>query len=300
LKNLLLSSALFSVAVGAAGGLWVARGPSAGRGTGAAAELASSAEGLGQTLQRLSSEHQRLARQLEVGGELEAPAAVQPVEVDPARVQAALEAWAAAHGGATGAAPERPALSEEQELVASLSTDEALALLAGSQGDARARVWRALADTGRVDEVIAALEERAKAGDVPALMALARGCVEAQRVTPDLRRAARLAQRSEEVYDQVLERDPQDFDARYEKAIALARRPAYLGKQAEAIESLEILRSDASRTGTRPELARVYLYLGNLLEQTGERERAVEIWKEGLGLFPGDSGLRAQVSGSER
>jgi lipopolysaccharide biosynthesis regulator YciM len=42
-----------------------------------------------------------------------------------------------------------------------------------------------------------------------------------------------------------------------------------------------------------------YLFLGNLYQSNGEREKALEIWRDGLELFPDSQELRSAVELAE-
>ena len=76
--------------------------------------------------------------------------------------------------------------------------------------------------------------------------------------------------------------------------------PAFLGKSGEAIRHFEILVEQQSRSATRPEFSQTYLILGNMYLDTGKHEQALQVWRDGLALFPDDEELRRQIDYNAR
>ena len=294
---LLLAALVLSAAIGALVARWPLGGgtPSAAGAWDGAAELAE----LEARLARAAEENARLERLVQERRELAQPLRAGAPGTGAARtsgeeIELALEAWVAEH--LAPAASEPSPRSEEQEILATLPVGEVLSLLASSDALARGRVWRGLAEVGRMEDVLAELEARAAASEgAEAHLAYAVAAIEALPLARDLRLARELAERADGAYERALQADPDHWEARFGKAVALAQWPAHRGRRSEAIEHLEILRAEAERNGLRPEHASVYLYLGSLLQQTGAGERAVEIWREGLSLFPDDERLQGSL-----
>lgn len=297
---LLLATIPLSVAAGV---LALRAGPAAER-DGSAGETARALADLEQALARAGAENARLAEQLEArrapgsGGPETGPAGGDGAR--PEAIQRTLEAWLAEN---LRPAP-RPAprqATEEEEILSGLGTDELLALLESADGAARSRIWNALGQAGRIQELLAALEARAQEpGNVAARLLLADGSMHARAFARDLLESWGLAERADELLGEVLALDPAHFEARYEKGLALAEWPAYLGRTREAIEHFEFLCAEGARSGLRPEHARIYLYLGSLLQQSGAAAQALDVWREGLGLFPDDADLRARLERNAR
>lgn len=284
----------------------------AGTAEGGDAEVAAALADLEQTLARLTAENARLAGQIEArrapaGAGPEAGAGEGATGLDELggseRLERALAAWLEEHQAppASLAAPAPAPTSEEEEILARLEIEEVLTLLDSSEGPARARVWTALGRTGRIAEVLAELEARIQdPGNVAERMLLAGGYMQARDFASDLRESWMLAEKADKVLGEVLAADPSHFEARFAKAQALSQWPAHYGRAKEAIEHFEVLRADGARSGLQPEHARVYLFLGSLLQQSGDGPRALEVWREGLELFPDDAELRERLARNER
>ncbi len=83
------------------------------------------------------------------------------------------------------------------------------------------------------------------------------------------------------------------------KAVSLSNWPAFLGKQPEAIRQFEILRQQQASGTAQSSHAQTYYYLGNMYQQTGEPDKALATWRDGLARFPDYEPLRRQLAFSE-
>ena len=101
---------------------------------------------------------------------------------------------------------------------------------------------------------------------------------------------------SDNAYSRSLELDPQNWDARYQKARNQAFWPTAYGGQAEAIRHFEILVDQQERRAPEERFAQSYVWLGNLYDQQGRTEEARQVWERGLGIFPGDDWLTKKLS----
>lgn len=157
-------------------------------------------------------------------------------------------------------------------------------------------LWQRLRDEKRIDAVLAEIERQAAASPNDPDLAAELGKAYIQKlfdagVGP---LAGVWGEKADKAFDRALELDPEHWDARFEKAIALSNWPAFLGKQGEAARQFELLREQQERSPQQEEHARTYFFLGNLYEQMGEREKAAATWARGLTLFPDDAQLRAR------
>ena len=106
----------------------------------------------------------------------------------------------------------------------------------------------------------------------------------------------KIAMNADKSLDKALALDPDHWDARFVKAQALSFWPPMFGKQADAIEHLEILRGKQEGKATQdPKFAQTYLMLGNLYSQQGKKEKAMAAWRKGATLFPDNGQLRAKA-----
>jgi tetratricopeptide (TPR) repeat protein len=80
-----------------------------------------------------------------------------------------------------------------------------------------------------------------------------------------------------------------DGVADLERALQLAGRPVEAGRSAEA-----------SRSGARPYVARIYAALGDGYWQLKDRDKARATWREGQARFPGDERLRIRTTAGDR
>ncbi len=104
-----------------------------------------------------------------------------------------------------------------------------------------------------------------------------------------------LSAKADASFDRVLAIDENHWGARFTKAVSYTFYPDFLGKKKEAIAHFERLADQQDKMPLRPEYAQTYLFLGNLLEQRGETDRAQQIWQRGLRLHPDDAGLRGKL-----
>jgi tetratricopeptide (TPR) repeat protein len=158
-------------------------------------------------------------------------------------------------------------------------------------------MFEELRDAGRIDEFLAWIEDMAAKDPQDPQLQVALGVAYLQKLfdagaTPE---AGQLATQADQAFDRALELDPNNWDARFTKAVALSNWPAFLGKQPEAISQFETLIAQQELAAPSPGHARTYLYLGNMYVQTGEKAKAIEVWRNGLARYPDDADLREQL-----
>lgn len=158
--------------------------------------------------------------------------------------------------------------------------------------------WQKLREDGRIDEVIAAFEARAGADPTNPEVQLQLGQAYLQKIQ-DVGNgplAGALATKADQAFDAALAADPQHWDARFHKAIALSFWPPVFGKQNAAISQFEQLAAQQALLPVSPEHAQTHLLLGNMYQQIGASEKAIAAWKAGLVLFPDNADLAAQLA----
>lgn len=158
-------------------------------------------------------------------------------------------------------------------------------------------VWKKISEAGLMDEALALLEDNvAKDPNNPdAHLALAGGYFGKSMNTANDMEKGIWAMKADNVLNRALELDPYHWDARFTKAVSLTFYPPVMGKQGEAMKHFEILLEQQKQLPPSPGHAQTYLYLGNLHMQTGNHSKASQIWKEGLGIFPDNAELTAQL-----
>lgn len=107
--------------------------------------------------------------------------------------------------------------------------------------------------------------------------------------------AGKWSMKADATYDSVLEMNPNNWDARFSKAVSYSFWPPMFGKQKDAIKHFEILVDQQASQPSDPKYAQTYLLLGNLYSQTGETDKAMDAWTQGNSLYPDDAELRAQL-----
>lgn len=199
-------------------------------------------------------------------------------------------AEALAEGGAAAA----PAAHED---VADRTVDDLVEEVLTASELARAELWSQLASEGRADEVLEALRQRADAAPDDPEKQLELGQAYIARIADvgNSPLAGAYALQADAAFDRALAADPEHHSARFHKAVALSFWPPVFGKQSAAIAQFEQLVAQQQRLAPQPSFAETHLLLGNLYQQTGQRDKAVAAWRDGLALFPGHGGLTQQL-----
>lgn len=158
--------------------------------------------------------------------------------------------------------------------------------------------WQRMREEGRVDELIAAFEAHAAEapGDPERQLQLGQAYLQKIQEVGNGPLAGELATRADRAFDAALAVDPDHWEARFHKAVALSFWPPVFGKQNAAIAQFEHLIGQQAGLAPAPEHAQVHLLLGNMYQQVGATEKALAAWKTGLSVFPDHEGLAAQLA----
>ncbi len=225
-----------------------------------------------------------------------------PVErsLDPAMIeQMVAEALAAQAPTANNQAEDASQAAQKKADAEALLNQSIGQLLAGNlPEEEREALWESLKEQGLLEEAITRLEAEVEAN--PNNLNLMNQLAYAY-LQPIIRggvvgmEAGQWSVKADQTYDRVLEADPQNWEARFSKAVSYSFWPPMFGKQPEAIRHFEILVDQQSHQPAQPQFAQTHLLLGNLYEQSGNHERAVQAWQQGLQQFPDNPELRKQL-----
>jgi tetratricopeptide (TPR) repeat protein len=170
----------------------------------------------------------------------------------------------------------------------------------GLSHEERMAKWKAIADAGKLDEMVALFEQYAKDHPESALAQVDLGGAYLQKVfkAGNGPEAGVWATKADQAFDTALSVDDHCWDARFSKAVSLSFWPPVFGKQNEAIKHFEIL-TEQQAQGSDTKFAQTWLLLGNMYQQTGRGEQAMATWQKGLALFPGNAALQEQIANAQ-
>lgn len=225
-----------------------------------------------------------------------------PTEPAPEELALAVQSWLETHELSPSVLEEpTEVLAESQGLFASLPLEELLQAameLAAFVPDSE-RLYQELRDAGRMDELLAGLEARVAADPNNPDLRITLGIAYLEKLfglTSVNLEAGQLAMLADENFDRALELDPDNVRGRFSKAVALSNWPPFMGKTGAAIEEFKLLVEQTERGQIADPKSEPYLFLGNLYLRNGEREKALQSWRDGLRRFPGDVALLGQVA----
>lgn len=222
--------------------------------------------------------------------------------VPEGEIEAAVARAVAAHRAETGAADEaaraadasaKPAAAKAFDTQAAF--DELTA--PGLSREQRLERWKAIADAGKLDEMVAMFEQYAKDHPESPMAQVDLGGAYLQKVfkAGNGPEAGIWATKADKAFDAALGVDDHCWDARFSKAVSLSFWPPVFGKQNEAIKNFEVL-TEQQAQGSDPKFAQTWLLLGNMYQQSGRSEQALATWQKGLQLFPGNASLQEQIA----
>ena len=165
--------------------------------------------------------------------------------------------------------------AESTEIAPLGTAAEIAALLADADQVASTELWARLIAEDREKEVLDHLKALAEAiPNSEAQLALGTGYLgrTQQSAGPMAGLHATLA---DEALDRALEADPEHWDARFTKAMALSFWPANCGKQPESIRQFETLLEQQQQLSPSADHPQSHFFLGKLYQQTGRPDMAL-------------------------
>lgn len=159
-------------------------------------------------------------------------------------------------------------------------------------------LWKKLEAMGKLDDALRALEERAKLdpGNTALQLDLATGYLHKLYGAKSPIDQGLYATKMDACYDNVLKLEPENWEARFSKAISYSHWPAITGKPAQAVKQFEqLVKQQETKGDLRPEYASTYSMLGNLYLQQGKIDLAKQMVEKGASLFPENGELKKQL-----
>jgi tetratricopeptide (TPR) repeat protein len=225
--------------------------------------------------------------------------------VPEGEIEAAVARAVAAHRDTAASAPEAEAAASSSakpaaEPVFDMQSAFRDLCVPGMSREERMAKWKAVADAGKLDEMVALFEQYAKEHPESPMAQVELGGAYLQKVfkAGNGPEAGIWATKADKSFDAALAVDDHCWDARFSKAVSLSFWPAVFGKQNEAIKNFEVL-TEQQGQGNEPKYAQTWLLLGNMYQQTGRMDQALATWKHGLELFPGNESLQAQIANAQ-
>ena len=259
-------------------------------------EAAESAAAMGEEIDALHKECADLRRQLEASEQAQPMQDSQRVlaGLGDEQIEAAILRWLEKHGQTLpieAAAKKEPPKIDERKAFLSLSD-------LGMSYEDRLKVWAQVQKAGKLDDLLAKLKEHARQSPNDADAQAALGNALVQKINaPNVSGMERavLGKQIDDAYAKALDLDPEHWEARYSRAIGQTFWPAFMGKQADAIQNFETLIEQQERRSQKPGYSSTYVLLGNVYAQQGKMDKAKEVWQRGLKQFPNDGELQKKL-----
>lgn len=159
-------------------------------------------------------------------------------------------------------------------------------------------IWKRLKDAQQLGEAIADLEERVKNDPQVAEYSAVLGSayLKGAGASKDQREQAILAMKADQTFDSALSLDPDQWEARYMKAVGLSYWPAQMNKTTEVLQRFTSLIQDQEEQNPQPEFSQAYLRLGDEYRKAGQIQSAQQVWQRGAALFPDDPDLKHKLA----
>jgi tetratricopeptide (TPR) repeat protein len=220
------------------------------------------------------------------------PGAQQPQSTPQVQVEKTRPVGLAAPLASQGAAPLDP--SVVTQLVDTLLSPRA-------SYDQKRAAWNQLRQGGHLDDAIAELQKRLtnNPNDADGAAVLGHAYLMKCGTSTDVREQGILAMQADKLFDTALNLDSQNWEARYNKAVALSYWPMSMGKADEVIDHFTTLIQQQEAQPQQPQFADSYMWLGDQYKKAGRMDDALSVWQRGAYLFPGDQKLTERL-GSAR
>jgi tetratricopeptide (TPR) repeat protein len=171
-----------------------------------------------------------------------------------------------------------------------------------STHEQRQAAWKQLKDSGQLDQAIAQLQQLMAANPQSAQFPgdLGEAYLLKCSQTDDIRQRAILAMNADELFDTALNLDPNDWEARYTKTVAMSHWPDSLGKGPDVISSFLTLIQQQQPLPPESQFALPYLKLGDVYQKAGDAASALNAWQQGAALYPGNEDLQSRLASTRQ
>lgn len=158
--------------------------------------------------------------------------------------------------------------------------------------------WNELLASGRIQDAIAELTQRAASDPQNAEIASALGqaYLRACGTTQDVHSQAIWAMQADTSFDTALSLDPSNWDARFTKAMAMTYWPDNLNKGPEVISLFNTLIQQQEKQEPQPQFAQTYDLLGQQYAKAGQTDMAQQVWQHGAALYPDNQALQNRLA----
>lgn len=167
--------------------------------------------------------------------------------------------------------------------------------------DQKRSAWNQLRQGGHLDAAIAELQQRFtnNPNNADCAAVLGHACLQKCGTSTDVREQGILAMQADKLFDTALNLDAQNWEARFNKAVALSYWPANMGKGDEVIDHFTTLIQQQEAQSQQSQFADSYMWLGDQYKKAGRLDDARSVWQRGAYLFPQDQKLADRL-GSAR
>jgi len=159
--------------------------------------------------------------------------------------------------------------------------------------DQKRSAWNQLRQGGHLDAAIAELQQRftSNPNNADCAAVLGHACLQKCGTSTDVREQGILAMQADKLFDTALSLDAQNWEARFNKAVALSYWPATMGKTDEVIDHFTTLIQQQEAQPQQSQFADSYTWLGDQYKKAGRMDDARSVWQRGAYLFPGNQKL---------
>lgn len=192
-----------------------------------------------------------------------------------------------------------PSLPTDPGRASQITLNQAIeSIVSPRAGHAQKEVaWKHLRESGKLDQAIGELEQRAaaNAGAAEYPAALGQAYLQKCGTIQDVREQGILAMKADQVFDAALNLDSNNWEARFTKALAMSYWPTQMNRGNEVMQHFVTLVEQQEAQTPQPHFAQTYLRLGDEYQKYGHADYAKQVWQRGAALFPEDRELRLKL-----